>query len=75
MDPGSLFIFLILIGVIAGIGFALFNVGASQWKKQTDSSEGKRPPEEQARPTHKVLDKQGNLIGTDYSKDPHADDQ
>ena len=48
MDPASLLLILVVIVVIAGIGFVLFGVGASQWKKQTDPSESE--PRDDSRP-------------------------
>jgi hypothetical protein len=67
MDPGSFFILLVLFLVVVGFGVVLFTVGGSRWKKQTDRSEPGEGSGE-ARPTHRVLDKRGNVVADEYSE-------
>jgi hypothetical protein len=67
MDPGSFFILLVLFLVVVGLGVVLFSVGASRWRKQTNPSDTGDGSAE-ARPTHRVLDKRGNVVKDEYSE-------
>lgn len=69
MGAGSIFVLLVVVVAVVVIAVVFFGFGASQWKRQTD------PPKEEGadgerRPTHKVLDEQGNLVGTEHDDTP-----